>query len=215
MIDHETYFISSECYNKILQALMKCKDIRHFSTSGDTKASVIQQFSHTLKKCMYHYVTVKNRLSFLPVLKDLVTGCNRAYHQTIKIAPEKAAMDNEEQVWKNFYAKTSKLKVGHCVRLNKKYQVLKKGYLHRWTEKVFVVARVVQGPYLQDPGMGRYTSRRYVFQRGFTEGRCEQRRSVTGREDRQMQRDKVLVCWKGWPDKYDTWMEKRTLVKMS
>lgn len=26
-------------------------------------------------------------------------------------------------------------------------------------------------------------------------------------------RDKVLVRWKGWPDKYDTWLEKRVLMK--
>jgi len=36
-----------ELYNKTFQALMKRKDIRHFSTSGDTKASVIEQFNRT------------------------------------------------------------------------------------------------------------------------------------------------------------------------
>jgi len=25
--------------------------------------------------------------------------------------------------------------------------------------------------------------------------------------------DKVLVRWKGWPNKYDTWIEKGALVK--
>jgi len=25
--------------------------------------------------------------------------------------------------------------------------------------------------------------------------------------------DKVLVRWKGWPNKYDTWIEKGELVK--
>ena len=38
-----------------------------------------------------------------------------------------------------------KLKVGDRVRLNKKYQVFKKGYLPGWTEEVFMVARVMQG----------------------------------------------------------------------
>ena len=48
---------------------MKRKDIRHFSTSGETKASVTEQFNRTLKKRMYRYFTVKNTLSFLPVLQ--------------------------------------------------------------------------------------------------------------------------------------------------
>ena len=36
-----------EFYNKTFQAMMKRKDIRHFSTSGDTKASVIVRFNCT------------------------------------------------------------------------------------------------------------------------------------------------------------------------
>ena len=66
---------------------MKRKDIRHFSTSGDTKASVIERFNCTLKTRMYHYFTIKNTLSFLPILKDLVMGYNRSYHRSIKMAP--------------------------------------------------------------------------------------------------------------------------------
>ena len=26
--------------------------------------------------------------------------------------------------------------------------------------------------------------------------------------------DKVLVRWKGWPDKYNSWVEKRDLLRM-
>jgi len=62
-----------EFYNKTFQALMKRYDIRHFSTSGDTKASVIERFNRTLKQRMYRYFTVKNTLQFLPVLQALVT----------------------------------------------------------------------------------------------------------------------------------------------
>ena len=46
-----------EFYNKTFQELMKRHDIRHFSTSGDTKASVIERFNRTLKKRMYRYFT--------------------------------------------------------------------------------------------------------------------------------------------------------------
>ena len=76
-----------EFYNKTFQALMKRKDIRHFSTSGDIKASVIERFNHTLKKRMYRYFTVKNTLNFLPVLKDLVTGYNRSYQDGVSRWP--------------------------------------------------------------------------------------------------------------------------------
>ena len=123
-----------EFYNKTFQAFMKRKDIDHFSTSGDTKASVIERFNRTLKQRMYRYFTVKNTLKYVTVLKDLVLGYNRSYHRSIKMAPEQVTVQNEEQVWKNLYARRlggkrtrPKLKVGDRVRLNKKYRSLKKG----------------------------------------------------------------------------------------
>ena len=61
-----------EFYNNHFQALMKRKNIHHFSTSGDTKASIVERFNRTLKERLYHYFTIKNTLTFLPVLQDLV-----------------------------------------------------------------------------------------------------------------------------------------------
>ena len=124
--------------------LMKRKDIQHFSTSGNTKASMVERFNRTLKERLYHYFTIKNMLSFLPVLQDLVLGYNRSYHRSIKMAPDRVNASNEEEVW-NAKRVKPKLKVGDRVRLNKKYRVFKKGYLHGWTEEVFVVSRALPG----------------------------------------------------------------------
>ena len=105
-----------------------------------------------LKKHMYRYFTIKNMLSFLPVLKDLVTGYNRSYHWSIKMAPVKVTVCNKSQVWKNLYTQRlnakwilPKLKVGDWVRLNKKNRIFKKGYLPGWIKEVFLVGRVMSG----------------------------------------------------------------------
>ena len=117
-----------EFYNKHFQALMKRKNIHHFSTSGDTKASVVERFNRTLKERLYRYFTIKNTLTFLPVLQDLVLGYNRSYHSSIKMAPNKVTASNQEEVWNNLYAKRlnakrlkPKFKVNDRVRLNKKF----------------------------------------------------------------------------------------------
>ena len=210
-----------EFYNKTFQALMKQRDIVHFSTSGDTKASVVERFNRTLKERLYRYFTVKNTLKYLPVLKDLVMGYNRSYHRSIKMAPDQVTVQNEEQVWKNLYVKRLKvkrtrptLKVGDRVRLNKKYRIFKKGYLPGWTEEVFVVARAVAGvvPYYKihewdgTPVEGTFYA--------------QDLQKVTVKDDDlfrvekivKRKGDKVLVRWKGWPDKYDSWIEKRALT---
>ena len=94
-----------EFYNKTFQALMKRKGIHHFSTSGDTKASVVERFNRTLKQRLYQYFTVKNTLNFVPVLQDLVQGYNRSYHHSIKRAPNEVTETNSprgvgDPLWK-------------------------------------------------------------------------------------------------------------------
>ena len=143
---------SKEFYNKYFQALIKGKNIHHFSTSGDTKASIVERFNHTLKERLYRYFTIKNTLTFLPVLQDLVLGYNRSYHRSIKMASDKVTASSQEEVWNNLYAKhlnakhlKPKFKVNDCVRLNKKLRTFKKGHLLGWMEEVFIVSRVIPG----------------------------------------------------------------------
>ena len=87
-----------EFYNKTFQELMKQKDLHHFSTSGDAKASVVESFNRTLKQRLYRYFTVQNTLNFVPVLQDLVRGYNRSYHRSIKRAPDQLTQANSEDV---------------------------------------------------------------------------------------------------------------------
>ena len=211
-----------EFYNKTFQALMKRRDIDHFSTSGDTKASVIERFNRTLKQRMYRYFTVKNMLKYVPVLKDLVLGYNRSYHRSIKMAPDQVTAQNEEQVWKNLYARRlggkrtrPQLKVGDRVRLNKKYRIFKKGYLPGWTEEVFVVGRTMPGvvpTYKVNEWDGTPVKGTFY---------AEDLQKVTVKDDDlfrvekivKRKGNKVLVRWKGWPNKYDSWIEKRALTR--
>jgi transposase InsO family protein len=141
-----------EFYNKTFQGLMSRKGIHHFSTSGDTKASVVERFNRTLKQRLYRYFTVKNTLSFVPVLQSLVKGYNRSYHRSIKMAPDKVTLENSPDVWNHLYGKQDlkrgkrpTLKVGDRVSMNKKIRQFKKGYLPGWTEEVFVVRTVRKG----------------------------------------------------------------------
>ena len=70
-----------EFYNSTFAALMKQENVHHFSTSGDTKASIVERFNRTFKERLYRYFTVKNTLGNLPVLPDLVKGYNASYHR--------------------------------------------------------------------------------------------------------------------------------------
>ena len=69
-----------EFNNKTFQTLMSRYKIHHFSTSGDTKASVVERSNRTLKQRLYRYFTTNNTLKFVSVLPSLVKGYNRSYH---------------------------------------------------------------------------------------------------------------------------------------
>ena len=124
---------------------------------------------------------------------------------------------NSPKVWETLYGKKKRKvkrprsKVGDRVRLNEKCRQFKKEYLPGWTEEVFVVRREQKGKvptYKVDEWDGTR------FKGTFYE---QDWKTVTVEDDDlfridkivKRKGDKVLVRWKGWPDKYDTWLEKK------
>lgn len=204
-----------EFYNQTFRRLLKQKQIHHFSTSGDTKASVVERFNRTLKQKMYRYFTAKNTFRFLDVLQDLVRGYNRNYHRSIKMAPDQVSVSNSSQVWDNLYPPTLRrqkralLKVGDRVRLNTKFKTFGKSYIPGWTEEVFVVKSVHQREvptykikeWDGTPVQGTFYN--------------EDLQKVTALDDGVFRVEKVLkkkgnkmlVQWKGWPVKYNSWVD--------
>ena len=210
----------AKSFTTTFQTLMSKEGIKHFSTSGDTKASVVERFNRTLKQRLYRYFTVKNTLQYVPVLQSLVKGYNRTYHRSIKMAPDQVTLENSEKVWENLYGtleikkpKKPSLKVGDRVRMNKKFRQFKKGYLPGWTEEVFVVRSVRKGTvptYKVEEWDGTPIQGTFYEQDlqkvGYKDDGVFRIEKIVKRKG-----DKVLVKWKGWPDKYNSWLDKRAV----
>ena len=217
-----------EFYNKHVTKVLKEGNVRHFSTAGDTKASVVERFNRTFKQRLYRYMTTYNTASYLKALPALVKGYNASFHRSIGMAPEAVNLDNAKEVWEKLYASKKKkkkkktkmakrplLKVGDKVRLNKKHRPFKKGYLPGWTEEVFVVTKV-----RRDGNVVAYNIAEWddtPIKGTFYE---EDLQKVTTADDDlfriesvvKRRKDTVLVRWKGWPAKYDSWINKKDLV---
>ena len=203
-----------EFYNKHVAKVLKENGVRHFSTAGDTKASMAERFNRTFKQRLYRYMTTYNTLSYLSSLPALVAGYNASFHRSIGMAPRDVNQDNAREVWERSYGIKKKkkalipsLKVGDKVRLNKKHRPFKKGYLPGWTEEVFVVTKVrldgnvtayevaewddtpIKGTFYEEDVQKVIVSEDDLF-------RID---SVVKRK-----KDTILVRWKGWPAKYDS-----------
>ena len=180
---------------------------------------MVERFNRTLKERLYRYFTVKNTLNFVPVLQDMVKGYNRSYHRGIKMAPDQVTLANSEDMWETLYGKKGKikkpqLKVGDRLRLNKKFRQFKKRYLPGWTEEVFVIRRVRPGKvptYKVEEWGGTSVDGTFYVQ---------DLQKVTVEDDDlfridkivKQKGDKVLVCWKGWPVKYDSCLDKKDIL---
>ena len=173
----------------------------------------MERFNRTLKERLYCCFTAANTLRFDDVLPELVQGYNATRHRSIGMAPQDLTWDNEEAVWKRLYEKRvkakrpkAKFKVGDRVRLNKIRGTFEKGYLPGWTEEVFVVHRVVPGP------VPTYKIREWddtPVQGTFYEADLQKVHvSDVFRIEKVLkrQKDRWLVKWKGWPDRYNSWI---------
>ena len=209
-----------EFYNRTFQRWLDEQGIHHFSTEGDAKASVVERFNRTLKERLYRYFTAANTLRFDDVLPQLVQGYNATRHRSIGMAPQDVTWDNEEAVWKRLYGqrlkgqKKPQFKVGDRVRLNKIHRTFEKGYLPGWTEEVFVVHRVIPGPVptykIQEwddtPVQGTF----------YEEDLQKVHVSDVFRIEKVLkrQKDRWLVKWKGWPDKYNSWIRSQDVTSL-
>ena len=204
-----------EFFNQTVQAWFKKRGWHHFSTKGDTKAAVVERFHRTLKQRMYRAFTAQNSLKYVDLLPKLLHTYNRTPHRSIGMAPIDVTWKNQKEVWHRLYDKRLKpiqkklLKVGDKVRLNKKHRPFKKEYLPGWTEEVFVVSYVRRTPLptykLQEwdgtPIKGTFYNED-VQKVDVTEESLFRVEKVLKRRPGQ-----VLVRWKGWPAKYDSWID--------
>ena len=217
-----------EFYNKHVSRVLKDNDVHHFSTSGDTKASVVERFNRTFKQRLYRYMTTYNTPNYLSLLPALVSGYNASFHRSIGMAPREVNNDNAREVWDRLYRDKKKkkkkntlkpsLKVGDKVRLNEKHQTFQKGYLSGWTEEVFVVTKVLLDGNVVAHRVSEWDNT--PIKGTFYE---QDLQKVTTTDDDlcridsvdRRKKDKVLVRWKGWPTKYDSWINKKDLVLLS
>ena len=139
-------------------------------------------------------------------------------------------MYNDGKVWKKLYSKklfgTSRkrrrrrkptFKAGDKVMLSKVRRTFKKGYLPGWTEEIFIVDRLLNSyvpsykikEYNETPVKGTFYEEELQKVDMGDKDTFFRIEKVLKRKD-----GKALVRWKGWPSKYDSWVDAKEIVDL-
>jgi len=207
-----------EFLNDTFQKSLKDRGIQFFvSQNDDIKASVVERFNRTLKTKMWKYFTHHNTYKFTDVLQDMVHSYNHTHHRTIGRAPVTVTTENAGEVREKMYGNektvgTPKLKAGDNVRISKTRRVFDKGYLPNWTEEIFTVDKSVRTTpvtykivdYDGEAVEGSFYDKE--LQKVEKSDNVYKVEKIL-RTRRRAGRKEYFVKWRGYPDKFNSWVD--------
>ena len=211
-----------EFYNKDVEDLRKLYNIEIYSTGNEEKSSIVERWIRTMKEKMWKYFTDNNTYNYMNVLPDLVEDYNNTVHSSTKLTPIDASKEkNELNVWRNLYPDrykinnlTTKFSVGDEVRITKKKKVFEKGYTTRWTEEIFTIKEIQNtNPItykLEDLQGEEIKGTFYEPELQKTEQQVFRIEKIIKKE-----KNKSLVKWKGYSDKFNSWVDNKDLINLS
>ena len=202
------------------------KDVRDlvylYATENEEKSSIAERWIRTMKENMFKYFTDNNTNKYIDVLPDLVEDYNNTVHSSTKFTPVEASKkENELKVWRNLYPdryKTSRLNpkfsVGDEVRITKKKKVFEKGYTTRWTEEIFTIKEIRE----TNPITYKLEDLQGEEIKGtFYEPELQKTEQQIYRIEKVIKKEKgrSFVKWKGYPDKFNSWVDNKDLIDLN
>ena len=206
-----------EFYNKDVKDLVEL-----YSTENEEKSSIAERWVRTIKEKMWKYFTDNNTYNYIDVLPDLVEDYNNTVHSSTKLTPKEASKKkNELTVWRNLYPDrykkydiTPKFSVGDEVKITKKKKVFEKGYTTRWTEEIFTITEVQN----TNPVTYKLADLQGEEIKGtFYEPELQKTEQQIFRIEKVIKKEKgkSLVKWKGYSDKFNSWVDNKDLIDLS
>ena len=207
----------TEFLNSTVQALFAAHNIKHYTSENeDIKAAVVERFNRTLKNKMWRYFTYSKSQKYIDVLDELLASYNNTYHRSIGMAPSQVTDDKTQEIVDKLYPPKLKpvytFEIGDEVRMSKGKHVFRKGYVQGWTDEIFTItARHPTDPAtfgVQDYGGEDIKGKFYAqeLQKVTKEDDVYEIEEVvkTRKRGGKLQ---YFVRWKGYPSKFNSWVD--------
>lgn len=209
-----------EFLNKVFQKFLKENDVHFYHTHNpDIKACIVERFNRTLKSKMWRYFTMKNTYRYVSVLPKLMYAYNHTRHRSIRMAPSEVHDGNVREVWYNLNGMSlakkkiiPKFKIEDFVRISKEKIKFDKSYDQGWSEEIFKIKFVIP----RQPVVYRIEDLHQEEIEGTFYEKELQKVTYQNKSDFKIDkivetkgkgiRKKVLVKWKGYPSKFNSWV---------
>ena len=202
----------SEFYNASFKKWLQDNDIVMYSTHNEGKSVVAERSIRTLKSKICKYMNLISKNVYMDKLDDIVHEYDNTYHTAIKLKPIDVKDNTYINTNKEINNKDPKFKFADPVRISKYKNIFAKGYTTNWFEEVFVIKKVkntVSSTYvINDLNRKEITGTFYELELQKTnqeEFRIEKVIRQKG--------DKLCVKWKGYDNPFNSWIDKKDLIK--
>ena len=206
----------SEFFNGIMKDLLHKNGIKLYTTENEEKSSVVERWNRTMKEKLFRMFSANNNTIYFDKLDELVNDYNHRFHSSIRMTPAEASKQkNERQVFANLFGdliyaklKKPKFKVGDKARISKfKRKIFDKGFTPNWTEEIFVIDEILNTNPLTYKLVDLLGEK---ITGSFYEAELQKTNQNIFRIEKVIRRDqkkkKALVKWKGYPDKFNSWI---------
>ena len=208
-----------EYYNRNALDRFAKNDVKIYSTENEEKSSVCERWNRTIKTKMYKQEeTTLFTLTFCQKYSPLITTKT---HRSIGMTPRQARQpQNYDKAYFNVYGDSESdsgkpaFEIGDRVRISKyKRNTFDKGYTPNWTEEVFIVHEIgwtnpitykirdlngepIKGTFYREE-LQKTDQEVYRIEKVIRETK-----------------DKALVKWKGYPDRFKSWVSLKDLTDL-
>jgi Integrase core domain/Chromo (CHRromatin Organisation MOdifier) domain len=213
-----------EFVNSQFSNLLNNRGIEFFTSQNeDIKCAIVERFNRTLKSRMYRYFTENKTRKWIDIVDNLVSSYNKSRHRSIKTAPINVTLENESNIRAVLYgtesAKQPKLQAGDYVRITIHRQPFDKGYLPQWSEEIFKIYKVLQRTIeplykirdLKEEDIYGTFYEKEIQKIHWDKNKVFSIESIIAKRKGPRGEIQLLVKWKGYPEKFNEWINEKDL----
>ena len=202
----------SDFYNQYFKDFLKINNIEMYSAFNEGKSVVAERFIRTLKNKIFKHMTAISKNVYFDVLDDIVNKYNNTVHKTIKMKPIDVTDDSFVEYSEKSNKKDPKFKVLDHITISKYKNIFAKGYAPNWSEDVFFINKI------KNTGPWTYVINDLNGEEiigSFYEKELQKTNQKEFRIEKILKKksDKLYVKWKGYDNSFNSWINKKHILK--